>query len=108
MSDSLIQLPAIASGASLAGTCLMQTMIFMLDPWKLQAFGAEAPEASETLQKRPLLGTPMLLAVPTFENERGVGPAKAKGVGKDILDRSLAGLVRYVIEVAGRVGCLVV
>src|SRR5262249_52634292 len=30
ISDSLIQLPAMASGASLAGTCLMQTMVFML------------------------------------------------------------------------------
>jgi hypothetical protein len=28
MSDSLIQFPAMASGASFAGTCLMQTMIF--------------------------------------------------------------------------------
>src|SRR4029077_15786899 len=29
MSDSLIQLPAMASGASLAGTCLMQTRMFI-------------------------------------------------------------------------------
>jgi hypothetical protein len=28
MSDSLIQFPAIASGASFAGTCLMHTMMF--------------------------------------------------------------------------------
>jgi hypothetical protein len=28
MSDSLIQLPAMASGASLAGTCFMHTIIF--------------------------------------------------------------------------------
>jgi len=28
MSDSLIQFPAIASGASFAGTCLIHTMMF--------------------------------------------------------------------------------
>src|ERR1700732_3832544 len=61
MSDSLIQLPAMASGASFAGTCLMQTRMFMWAPsksWKRSderrplRNGLALPVLLETLRPR--------------------------------------------------------
>src|SRR5690242_6632037 len=51
MSDSLIQFPAMASGASFAGTCLMHTMIFTgFFPLPGLTKGMIRPERSEVAQ----------------------------------------------------------
>src|SRR5712691_13315569 len=93
MSDSLIQFPAIASGASFAGTCLMHTIIF-----------TRFFPSLETKPRRTQKG--MLLAGPTLENQRGVGAAKTKGIRERVLDRSLARVIRDIIQIAFRVGSL--
>src|SRR5882724_1593801 len=57
MSDSLIQFPAMASGASFAGTCLMQTMMFMnaflgnaKEPWSAaESLPSQQPHRQECL-----------------------------------------------------------
>src|SRR5262245_28458055 len=75
---------AILTFVSVSGTCLMQTAIF-------------------TASSLPPRGAGVLL-----EEQRGVGPAEAEGVVQRHLDRLLAGLVRDVVEIALRIGRLVV
>src|SRR5262245_40120297 len=92
MSDSLIQFPAIAKGASLAGTCLMQTMIFTGVPCDYK------PPARRRRYKNQLLSRPAL------ENERGVRSAEAERVRKRIVDGGFARDVGHVVQVALRIG----
>src|SRR5580704_12146723 len=112
MSDSLIQFPAMERGASFAGTCLMQTMMF-----------TKLVLAPKTLPKTPPSknegGAPMLLmngthdedhdaaqlvTRPAFENQRGVCAAEAEGIREHVLDRSLSGDVWHVVQVALGIG----
>src|SRR6266566_4443508 len=92
MSDSLIQFPAIASGASFAGTCLMHTMMFT---------GLSFSDSKNYL-RRAQKG--MLLAGPTLENQRGVGAAKAKRIRQRELDRRFARVIRHIIQIALGIG----
>src|SRR5580700_3518817 len=82
MSVSRIHTPssAMRRGASLAGTCLMQTAIFMF----ASALG------------------------PAFEEQSGIGAAEPERIRQCVLDIGLARLVGHVIEVARRVGMVVV
>src|SRR6266513_2443657 len=48
----------------------------------------------------------MLLARPPFENQRGIGAAKAKRIRKGIFDRSLARVIRNVVQIALGIGRL--
>src|SRR5579862_5470348 len=81
ISVSRIQAPSavICSGASLAGTCLVQTAIFTLRT-----------------------------SLAALEYQRRVGAAETEGVRKHAFEGGFAGLVRYVVEIARRVGELVV
>src|SRR5438552_18310759 len=92
MSDSLIQFPAIASGASFAGTCLIHTMMFTRLSFS----------NSRNYLQRTQKG--MLLARPAFENQRSIGAAKAKGIRKRVLDRRFARMIRHVVQIALRIG----
>src|SRR5712691_896333 len=96
MSDSLIQLPAIASGASFAGTCLMHTIIFT------EFFFPE----SKTKLRPTLKG--MLFAGPALKNERGVGAAKPKGIRKRVFHGRFARVIRNVIQIALGIRSLVI
>src|SRR5579884_2786850 len=89
MSASRIQAAcsAMASGASRAGTCLIQTTIFNLPP------------------SGPSGGLP---AFPALEEEGGVGAAEAEGVRERVADVRRATMIGDVVEVAGGVGELVV
>src|SRR5579862_2693089 len=81
MSDSRIHAPpsTIARGASLAGTCLTQTPIFI-----------------------------GLAPVPALENQRSVCTAEAEGIRKRVRHFRFPRDVRDVIEVARGVGRLLV
>src|SRR6266568_4839853 len=95
MSDSLIQFPAIASGASFAGTCLMHTIMFtetILSDFQLSRGTREPRESAARLK--------LLLPRPPLENERGVGAAKSKRIRKCVLHGCLARAIRNVIQVA--------
>src|SRR5437867_5861429 len=100
MSDSLIQFPAMVSGASFAGTCLMHTMMFtrMLPFGTSQFRGREKNRGSAATMKS------CLFSGPAPENERGVGAAKSKRVRKSVLNRRFARVIRYVIQIAFRIG----
>src|SRR5690349_6201346 len=102
MSDSLIQFPAMASGASFAGTCLMHTMMFtrMLPFGICQNRAQEKPR--ECADKRNLL----LLSRPAPENERSVGAAKSKGIRKRVFDQRSACMIRHVVQIAFGIGIL--
>src|SRR3990170_4136711 len=99
ISASRIQAPlsAMRSGASLAGTCLMATAIFIR-----QISVCEMREAPAL----PLACGGAI--VPAFEQQGGVGAAEAEGIRQGVLHFSLARLVGNVIQVAGRVGLLIV
>src|SRR6266581_1870883 len=101
MSDSLIQFPAMASGASFAGTCLMHTMMFT----RMLPFGICQNRAQEKPRERAAKSN-LLLSRPAPENERGVGAAKSKGIRKRVFDRCLASMIRYVIQIAFGIGIL--
>src|SRR2546421_1126465 len=92
MSDSLIQFPAIASGASFAGTCLMHTMMFT------RLSFSDFKNYLRRTQKG------MLLAGPALENQRCVGTAKTKRIRKRILDRRFARVIRHIVQVALGIG----
>src|SRR5260370_6539759 len=96
MSDSLIQFPAVASGASFAGTCLIHTMIFTETVLSRATQNLSREKNRESVR---LHGT-ALLPRPPFENQRGVGAAKAKRIRKRILDRRLARMIRDVVQIA--------
>src|SRR5713226_10778056 len=87
MSVSRIHVPpsAIWSGASLAGTCLMQTMMF----------------------KHSSRGRGELF-VPALEEKRGVGAAEAERIRQRVFERGLARLVGHVVQIAFRVGVFVI
>src|SRR6266404_1189660 len=95
ISDSRIQFPAMDSGASFAGTCLMHTIMFT----GLFLFAA--------VDKRPktyLVETKTeLLAGPALENQRRVGAAKSEGVRERVFDGSFARFVGDVVQIASRV-----
>src|SRR5580704_8109132 len=112
MSDSLIQFPAMERGASFAGTCLMQTMMF-----------TELVLVAKILPKTPRSknegGAPMLsingthyedhdaaqlVTGPAFENQRGVCAAEAEGIRERVLDGSPSGDVWHVVQVALGIG----
>ena len=88
MSVSRIHAPpsAIARGASLAGTCLMQTTIFTC----LRSLQRD--------QRR----------VPALEEQRGVGAAETERIRERVLDLGFARVVRNVIEIALRIGSFLV
>src|SRR5690349_13327160 len=96
MSDSLIQFPAMASGASFAGTCLMHTMMFT----RMLPFGICLNRAQEKPRERAAKSNLLLISRPAPENERGVGAAKSKGIRKSVFDRCLASMIRDVIQIA--------
>src|SRR5258707_61255 len=101
MSDSLIQFPAMASGASFAGTCLMHTMMFTRRlPFGIPHFLGREKNAGTRggNEIRPLF------ARPAAENERGVGAAKSKGIRKGVFHRRLARVFRHVIQIAFGIG----
>src|ERR1700676_966776 len=120
MSDSRIQFPAMVSGASLAGTCLMQTIMFtgaflfgaiFAQPTVRGRAGIEILRFAQDDTRGAAYATgrtPVSLAGPALENERGVGAAKPKGVGKRVFQRGLAGFVRNVVQIASRVRRLLV
>src|ERR1700753_4002676 len=95
MSDSLIQLPLIDSGASFAGTCLIQTMMFIgvLDGL---AFASETQEIAAP-------GGLELFPGPALENQRGVGAAKTERVRKRVFDVRFSRDIRNIIEIALRI-----
>src|SRR5215467_856807 len=102
MSDSLIQLPAMARGASFAGTCLMHTMMFT----RMLPFGISQKQGREKNRGSARLRNLVLLPRPAPENERGVGAAKTKGIRKRILNRSFARMLRHVVQIAFGIGIL--
>src|SRR5882724_1732120 len=120
MSDSLIQLPEIASGASLAGTCLMHTMIFMgicllLDDattTQMSFRGRFEPEESafsHHFAKSGFLASLRndksgLFPRPALENQRGVGSAKSKRIRKRVVHCMFSGMIRDVIQITFRIG----
>src|SRR5574340_1099397 len=99
MSASLIQFPAMDKGASLAGTCLMQTTIFTgvsFHQGPLNGMSGILSGAKELSFKQPRFLLPQngtlngyenqvarsLPACPALKNEGRVGATKSKGVGK--------------------------
>src|SRR5713226_3127842 len=86
MSASRIQFLAICRGASFAGTCLMQTIMF----------------------KKPSQKQGNSAAFPAAEDQGGVSAAEAEGIREHIFDRSFARDVGDVIEVADRVKIFVI
>src|SRR5262244_1743223 len=99
MSDSLIQFPAMARGASLAGTCLMQTTIFTGASLRLQTRRRDVPN----LSRLPAAQIP-LLARPALENQRSVRSAEAERIRERVVDGRLAGDVGHVVQIALRIG----
>src|SRR5579864_1259313 len=91
MSVSRIHVPdsAMASGASFAGTCLMQTTIFKPS----SKSRGSAPKSS---------------ALPALEDQRRVRATESEGVREGVAHFGLARLVRNVIEVACWVRILVI
>src|SRR5882724_5900591 len=90
ISDSLIQFPVIASGASFAGTCLMHTIIFtgiFPYPW---------------LRKTSAVWR--LLPWPALENQRGVRSAKSERIGERIIHCRFARHVRHIVQITFRIG----
>src|SRR5437879_7680425 len=113
MSDSLIQFPAMASGASFAGTCLMHTMMFTrgflfraISAWTQTLDHAEL--GSFASLRMTYARERVSLAGPTPENQCGVSAAEAKRIRKDVFDRRLARVIRHVIQIAFRIGGLVI
>src|SRR5580704_15307651 len=53
-------------------------------------------------------GWPLLLCVPAFEDQGGVGAAEAEGIGEGVGDFGFTGDIGNVVEVAGRVGLFVI
>src|SRR6266404_8098209 len=84
ISDSRIQFPLMESGASFAGTCLTQTIIF----------------TGYSLLEREL----QLLPCPPLENQRSVRAAKAKRIGQRVIHGRFARDVWHIVQVAFRVG----
>src|ERR1700688_3358470 len=99
MSVSRIQLASVmARGASLAGTCLMQTTIFIrtsrlsargatyvstsfVAPAFTRAFSGQAHARLKAGATGIRTESQLRLAgIPALEQQRGVGPAKAEGV----------------------------
>src|ERR1700728_2457150 len=108
MSDSLIQFPAMVRGASFAGTCLMQTMMFTAcllrftkgpdspaivkragnGAGRESNFGAVScaggftPTPPSPSGRLPLLSgdSAVLVPCPPLENQRGVGTAEPEGI----------------------------
>src|SRR5215831_3753747 len=106
MSDSLIQFPAMASGASFAGTCLMHTMMFTdffpyLPYIGMRSFDRKAAawRMTHALRRASLSG-------PAPENECGVGTAKSKGIRERIFNRRFASVIGHVIKIALGIGLL--
>src|SRR6266404_1846586 len=111
MSASWIQVPREFTRriASRAGTCLRQTMIFM-------ALGIRTRNAAKMPFRSILSSVPhpgchtrsRCLTFPALEQQRGVGSPKTERVGKRILDLGRARLVGNVIQIAPRIGILVI
>src|SRR6185295_15086929 len=95
MSDSLIQFPAIARGASLAGTCLMQTMIFT----ELSLRPARNPAFLGTSRLYEFLTCP-----PALENQRGIRSAETERIGERVVHGGFARNVGHVVQIALRIG----
>ena len=95
MSVSRIQAPlsVICKGASLAGTCLIQTATFI------------STSIFERLRRR---APDRVRLLPALENQRGIGAAKAEGVRQGIVKRCFARMVGHVVEIACRVRMRVV
>src|SRR6266850_3877993 len=109
MSDSLIQFPAIASGASFAGTCLMHTTIFMsvfLLAVLAPAFRPASFFSGEKCQRkiRCCRNRLCLLVRPALENQGSICAAKSKGIRKRVVHGLFACLVRHIVQVAFRIG----
>src|SRR5215472_5649486 len=133
MSDSLIQFPEMASGASFAGTCFMHTMMFKSAlPYQhsqsrqfviLRPSGEDGRRISTIKctqiahyvdihqrtapplrMTRDKLGSRVcLFPCPAPENQRGVGAAKSKGIRERVLDRSLASVIGHIVQIALRI-----
>src|SRR5712664_1942336 len=86
------------SGASFAGTCLTQTIMFTGFSYLLRLLKGRCR----------LPGDNRLLAGPAFENQRGVGAAKSEGVRERVFYRRLARFVGNIVEIASRVGGLLI
>src|SRR5580704_16909523 len=113
MSDSLIQFPAMERGASFAGTCLMQTMMFTelvlvaqilpkTPPSKKNERGAPTLLSNATPYED--LDAAQLITGPALENQRGVCTAEAERIRQRILHRRLAGDVWHVVQIALGIG----
>src|SRR5262249_23438236 len=99
MSDSLIQFPAMARGASLAGTCLIQTMIFTGVPCDFKTPAGNPAFLGTSRRYKNLL-----LARPALENERGVRSAEAERVPERVVHIRFARDVGHVVQIALRIG----
>src|SRR3984957_21009355 len=119
MSVSRIQLASvIARGASLAGTCLMQTTIFIRTSRRSTGTLACAifstfrrlwrNRRSAKLHRQECLCYPNLAGIPALEQQRGVGAAKAEGVRQRVLDGRLAHVIWDVVQIAFRVRRLLI
>src|SRR5579864_879250 len=117
MSDSRIHAPpsTMARGASLAGTCLTQTPIFKnsselkcYDCGKVQSRQVHLPgtacRAPTVLHARESA----LLFTPALEDQGCVCAAEAERIRERVLDSRFARLVRNVVQIALRIGILVV
>src|SRR5579864_8700990 len=98
MSDSLIQFPAMASGASFAGTCLMHTMMFT-DFFPCRAWRLHLTEGLSESCDGEHTGN-QLLDSPPLEDQRRVGAAESKGIRELVLYFRLARHIGNVIQVA--------
>src|SRR3974377_261612 len=122
MSDSLIQFPAIARGASFAGTCLTHTMMFtgisfhqglrngscvILSGAKNSKKPARFTENITLTRTRRRAGR-RLLAGPALENQSSVGATKTKGVRQRIVHGNPSSDVGDIIQIALRVWALLV
>ena len=66
-------------------------------------FGPQNDNENQTTRNRE-----KLFAGPAFENQRGIGSAKAKGIGKCIIHGGFARHVGHVVQIASGIGLLLV
>src|SRR5262245_57831479 len=102
MSDSLIQSPEMASGASFAGTCLTHTMIFT--GVFLQPCTAPASNRGKAGSRSGSARQSSLLPGPALENQRRVRSPEAERVRKGVVHAGLASHIGHVIQIARRIG----